>query len=259
MYQHPSSYFFCSCTNVIIIDIHNNNNNNIATLISTYRLTQIISGDLDKAGGSHLELQVELPAYPDLRFGTFTGTIDDYNTTWYFSVGASLMFTMFIFSLGQLPTQYGMIIFKKLKLLWDQRYGCKEVYTHTNTQDELNDLYIGPQMLLEQRYAYLLTLIFVDMTYAATMPLFHFITLLNLFVFFISDKFTLLYFLKKPALVNPDLPKHVVNVMFVAGFISLANGMWMFGNDDFSNPEIENDYSTVSSNSRTYLDNEHDY
>ena len=34
---------------------------------------------------------------------------------------------------------------------------------------DLNDLYIGPKLQIETKYAAVLTLIFVDMTYSATM------------------------------------------------------------------------------------------
>ena len=51
---------------------------------------------------------------------------------------------------------------------------------HKDTQDELDAMYLGPPMPIEQKYAYLLTLIFVDLTYSATLPLMNFITLINL-------------------------------------------------------------------------------
>jgi hypothetical protein len=219
----------------------------IAQYINTAWLTQLISGDLDLAGGAAAELSFTFPGYSSLKFGTFTGTIDDYNETWYFSVGASLMFTMFIFSAGQLPPQYMVVLLQKLARLWDRRWSFRKGYTHKDTQDELDALYLGPAFPIEQKYAYLLTLIFVDLTYSATMPLMNVITFINLAVFYISDKITILFFFQKPPVINPALPQLVVNALFAAAFIHLANGLWMFGNEGFTGPDIDTTYTEVTS------------
>lgn len=231
----------------------------IAQYINTAWLTQLISGDLDLAGGSDAEISFTFPGYPDIRFGAFTGTIDDYNTKWYFSVGASLMFTMFIFSAGQLPPQYLKVVSQKCARLWDRRWSFKRGYTHKDTQEELDALYLGPTFPIEQKYAYLLTLIFVDLTYSATMPLMNFITLVNLLVFFISDKITLLFFYQKPPVINPALPQLVVNALFGAAVVHLANGIWMFGNEGFTGPDITTSYATYVSGATEYLITSTDY
>lgn len=231
----------------------------IAQYINTAWLTQLISGDLDLAGGSDAEISFSFPGYPDLRFGTFTGTIDDYNTKWYFSVGASLMFTMFIFSAGQLPPQYLVVAYQKCARLWDRRWNFARGYTHKDTQEELDALYLGPTFPIEQKYAYLLTLIFVDLTYSATMPLMNFVTLVNLVVFFVSDKITLLFFYQKPPVINPALPQLVVNALFGAAVVHLANGIWMFGNEGFTGPDITTSYATMTSGGTEFLSTSTDY
>ena len=100
-------------------------------------------------------------------------------------------------------------------------------------------MYLGPPMPIEQKICLsFLTLIFVDLTYSATLPLMNFITLVNLVVFYISDKYTLLYFYQKPPVINTALPQLVVNALIGAAFIHLGNGMWMFGNEAFTSPDI---------------------
>ena len=58
---------------------------------------------------------------------------------------------------------------ERLKRLWDKRWSFKESRSHSGNQMDLNDLYIGPKLQIETKYAAVLTLIFVDMTYSATM------------------------------------------------------------------------------------------
>ena len=41
---------------------------------------------------------------------------------------------------------------------------------------------------------------------------------------------TLLFFYQKPPVINPALPQLVVNALFGAAVVHLANGIWMFGN-----------------------------
>jgi hypothetical protein len=67
----------------------------IAQYINTAILTLIINGSLTKAGGHNLIFGTS----GNITFGIFTGSIEDYDTTWYFTVGSSIMFTMFMFSL----------------------------------------------------------------------------------------------------------------------------------------------------------------
>ena len=217
----------------------------IAQYINTALLTLIIAGDLSAVGvGTNLSFSLNNVQYlSEIEFGVFTGVITDYNTDWYFSVGASLLFTMCIFSIGQLPPQYMNVFMQKMKRLWDRRWSFKHGFTLKNTQEELDASYLGPPMPLQEKYSYLLTLIFVDMTYSPTMPLFNLITLGNLIVFYLSDMYTLLYFFQKPAFINEVLPDSVLNCLLVAALIHIGNGMWMFGNKAFYDPEVGVSYS----------------
>ena len=127
------------------------------------------------------------------------------------------------------------------------------------TQEELDALYLGPTFPIEQKYAYLLTLIFVDLTYSATMPLMNAITLLNLLVFFISDKITLLFFFQKPPVINPALPQLVVDALFGAAVVHLANGIWMFGNEGFTGPDITTSFTASLTSGTEFVDAARDY
>lgn len=73
----------------------------------------------------------------------------------------------------------------------------------------LDKLYIGPEIEMNLKYAAILTLVFVDMTYSATCPLFNFITFMNLMVIYVSDKYMLFHLFKKPPVLNAALPRWV--------------------------------------------------
>ena len=58
---------------------------------------------------------------------------------------------------------------ERFSRLWDRRWSFKETISHKENQMDLNDLFLGPKLQIETKYAAILTLIFVDMTYSAAM------------------------------------------------------------------------------------------
>eukprot|EP00606_Chrysophyceae_sp_TOSAG23-5_P001328 GSChrysophyteH2.ASY1.ANO1.98.1 assembled CDS len=129
----------------------------------------------------------------------------------------------------------------------------------SNTQEDLDELYIGPEMPLQDKYGYMLTLIFTDMTFSPGMPLFNLITLMNLSIFYLSDKYCLLFFFRKPPNTSAALPKACINCLYVAALIHMANGVWMFGNKAFSGGDIGNSYTVQNVNGVEYFSNDHVY
>ena len=215
----------------------------LAQYINTAFLSLIIAGDISKAGGTNVRFSA--PGAP-VEFGIFTGVIQDYNVTWYASVGSSIMFTMFMFTIGNQPTVLIGLFTKWAARVWDRRWKFDSSVTHVETQEALDNLYVGPEIEMNIKYAALLTLIYVDLTYSATMPLFNIITFLNLVVMYASDKFLMFHLFKKPPVLNADLPRVVCKLLYFAAMIHVANGMWMFGNNAFYDPDISTKYSTTT-------------
>jgi len=229
----------------------------IAQYINTAILSLIIAGDISLAGGKN----IHLGGYGPIQFGIFTGTVQDYDSVWYYTVGASLLFTMFMFTLGNLPGVFVGMLIKKIVRVWDRRVSLcsyKKGTTHCDVQAQVDELYIGDEFPIEDKYAAILTLVFVDMTYSATMPLFYWITLLNLALIYCSDKLTLLNFYKRPPVLNAALPNYVTKVLFISAMFHVCNGMWMWGNNAFSTPVWSTSYTPFTgSNGYSFIDADH--
>jgi len=215
----------------------------IAQYINTAFLSLIIAGDISKAGGTNIRFSTPSDY---VTFGIFTGTIQDYDVTWYATVGSSILFTMFMFTIGNQPTVLIDLVMKEFTRLWDRRWKFHPSVTHVDTQEALNKLYVGPEIEMNMKYAALCTLIFVDLTYSATMPLFNIVTFLNLVVMYSSDKYMMYHLFKKPPVLNADLPRCVCKMLYFAAMIHVANGMWMFGNNAFYDPTVLTYFSTFT-------------
>lgn len=104
----------------------------IAQYINTAFLSLIISGDISRAGGTNIKFGTGEGSL--ITFGIFTGTTQDYDTTWYTSVGSSIMFTMFMFTIGNQPTVLLGVFLKWLGRVMDRKWSFTPDVTHVDTQ-----------------------------------------------------------------------------------------------------------------------------
>lgn len=204
-----------------------------AQYINTALLSLIIYGSLKRVGAHNLNFGQS----GQIQFGVFTGNLTDYDSGWYFSVGASMTFTMFMFILGNLPNfSYGVIKSYVVKI-WDRRWSFQTSISHCDLQRELDNIYSGPESGMEEKYATLLALVFVDVTFSATMPLLYIITLINLGIIYGIEKYLFLRVSRAPPVLSSNLPKIITLMFFWAALIHSANGLWMFGNTSFYSPD----------------------
>jgi hypothetical protein len=196
-------------------------------------LTLIIKGDLNDVGAMNY-----IFARSDyFEFGFFTGVYTDYDILWYENVGAALTFTMCLFVVGEQPLTYFLYFRSLFNKVWDKRWSFNnENISHCTSQEDLNELSRGEQLEIETKYAAILTLIFVCMTYSAAMPFFNVIVCANLGIIYTTEKYMMLRYYRKPAVVSRALPLLVVNVLFVCALIHVAQGIWMLGANVYRDP-----------------------
>lgn len=147
-------------------------------------------------------------------------------------------------------------------ILWDKRTGklsfplFSDDVTHAGSQQELDNLYIGPAFPIEVLYGTLLTVIYVsklgiyilfdflhrcfdlDMTYSSTMPLLNILTLFTLILAYHIDKIFLLRFYRAPPVFSEVLPRLITFLLYGAAVTHCASGIWAFGNTMFYSPNL---------------------
>jgi hypothetical protein len=76
---------------------------------------------------------------------------------------------MIFYTLGTFPQAVYNLVVQKVLLYYDRRWSFKENITHTDLQSELDELNMPPRVVMEEKYAIVLVLIFVNMTFSSTM------------------------------------------------------------------------------------------
>jgi hypothetical protein len=171
-------------------------------------------------------------ANKDQRYGqdpknVFVGPFDEFNKRWYLVVGTPILMAIGI----QIFFPHIGVIFSATKLFflrcWDRRCSCDKRKTRQITQDEYEDLYTGPEYILELRFAQVMALIFVTMTYSSGMPLLHLITFLSLAITYWTDKILVARYFRKENGFTSDLSRNVVNMLYWAVVIHIPIGYLM--------------------------------
>jgi hypothetical protein len=146
----------------------------LAQYINTGLLSLLIYGYLQRLGGQSIGAQ----GGDYFKLGAFAGNNSDFDAGWYAAVGASLIFTMILFTIG---TQYQSI--NRMMFMWILRcfdrftghifdkQGQVDIFndnvTRCNLQEDLDNLYMSSKndFPFEVQYGSLLTVLFINMTY----------------------------------------------------------------------------------------------
>jgi hypothetical protein len=130
--------------------------------VNTGLLSLLIYGKLSKLG------VYGASATDNSYFGLaiFAGDYSDFDFAWYSSVGVSTMFTMWLFTIGTQAWTVLKTLAASISRAWDKRAagGCvatDRTVTHCDVQEELNELYEGPNFQFEVQYASVVNVIWV--------------------------------------------------------------------------------------------------
>ena len=166
------------------------NNVFIAQFMNTALINLLINADLI------YYFPILTPLGPN-GYNILTGTIRDFNSTWYMNVGAQMILTVLTASIS--PNVAELV--KWPVALIKQRLMTNRVLT----QAQMNQLYEGPEVVLSERYGALLSVLFVVMMYSAGMPLLNFFAVVYFSLAYWCDKATLLMISKRPGSIDSTL------------------------------------------------------
>jgi len=79
---------------------------------------------------------------------------------------------------------------------WDRKCTLNARKTRKITQSEYEDLYTGPEFILHLRFAQILSMIYVCITYSSCLPILYPVAFLSLFITYWTDKFLLLRYFR---------------------------------------------------------------
>jgi len=182
----------------------------------------------------------------------FSGSFSDMSVSWYRQVGATLLLTMIINCFAPHVSLIIKLGVAKLKLWNDRRIGCcttAQWHSKQMTQDNYEQLFMGPSAYLERRYGQMLNSIFMTMIFSAPMPALLWIAALNFTTLFWVDKICFLRLYRSDTLPSDDSLARLLRF-----FLPLAL-LWhfLFATWAFSNPSILRGTGTGFANSLTIV------
>jgi hypothetical protein len=98
-----------------------------------------------------LNAQISSPTFSLLR----SGENPDFNVSWYTSVGTSIILTMLLNLFIPHIMPLALTLYSSLKRCCDRDCSDNRKKTNKYTQAELNELHLGPEMQIDERYAQL--------------------------------------------------------------------------------------------------------
>eukprot|EP00942_MAST-04A_sp_MAST-4A-sp1_P006213 g6213.t1 len=195
-------------------------------LLNTGIVVLIVNANLEDHGAS--------VASPELPL--FAGGHGDFNMTWYYTVGTSILLTMIINSVSFVIWPI-LGAFQRWKALCQDR-GCSrnKMKSKKKTQHEYNLQFIGPEFMLADRYAACLNDLFVCLMYAAGMPLLLWVGFVGSFLRFILDRWSFVNLYRAPPEYDATVARSARKWFPYAALLHICFALWMF-----TNPKIFGD------------------
>lgn len=109
------------------------------------------------------------------------------------------------------------------------------------TQDELNNIYIGPVFKLANRYAINTSIFFVCFIFSLGIPLLNFIAAVNFYIGYLVDKFLFVNFYRSPVRYDTSICEASTRLIPVAVVAHIVCSIWTLSNEEiFASTSSEN-------------------
>ena len=189
-------------------------------LLNTGIVVLIVNANLE----DH-KIMVKSPTLP-----LFSGAHGDFGTGWYFTVGVSIIATMAVNSVSFVIWPV-LGYFSRWKAKCCDR-GCSRnrMRSKKKTQHEYDQLFIGPQFALADRYAACLNDMFVILMYCGGMPVLLWIGVVGATLRFYVDRWAFARLYRLPPEYDATVAKAAERFYPYAGLMHACFAMWMFTN-----------------------------
>jgi hypothetical protein len=149
-------------------------------------------------------------------------TTKDFDTEWYQTVGSSVILICVL----SIATPHIDPMIK-----WARHGRKKRLYAATQiTQAKLNQLYLGKEFYLSDRYAYSVSMMAVTLMYGSGMPILYLISAVHMLVAFWVNKYLFIHFYRTPPHYDASLGKVAVSRLPYALLLHMGIAIWMYSN-----------------------------
>lgn len=122
------------------------------------------------------------------------------------------------------------MIVSHLKRCWDRKCTRDSRKTRKITQSEYENSNFGAPIEFEQKYASMLLVVLMAMTYGSGLPVMYLIATIYFFVTYWTDKFLILRYYQKPNFLDEQLALRIVPWFKLGLVFHFVLGVMMFSN-----------------------------
>mmetsp|Transcript_26165 Transcript_26165/g.29977 ORF Transcript_26165/g.29977 Transcript_26165/m.29977 type:complete len:1296 (-) Transcript_26165:170-4057(-) len=160
----------------------------------------------------------------------FAGEYDDFTVEWYKTVGVTIILTVYLNVFTPHMAAIAIYAYRAVGRCLDR--GCTRDPSRTKKmmQEEYEQLYTGPEFLIEYRYAQILTAVYVCMMYSSGIPFLYVAAFLTFILTYWIDKLLILRMYKTPPKLDDKVQATARGMLPLAAIIHLIMGIWMYGN-----------------------------
>ena len=171
-------------------------------------------------------------------FGLTGGLEGDFDQTWFKIIGNTITKTMVFSMVFPIMEVCGFFSLRLLGRILDRGFSTDPYLTKKTSIQAYINTYSGPVYMMHFKYAGLLNIVFITMTFGFGMPILFPIGAVAIFVLYLVEKTMLFYGYRLPPMYDERLSQTVINMLYYAPLWFLGFGYWMASNKQM----ISNDY-----------------
>ena len=158
---------------------------------------------------------------PDLSISfLIQGKYKDLTADWYLNIGTIIILTM-IFNISFPLIELALASFIKcIKRCWDKKCCC--VKTSCRTKDDYIALFSNDTYPIEERYAFIIAILLVTLTFSCVIPILNIICALSIFLLYLIDKLLVFKFYQTPLNYNSDLHQLMRKTLYLGIVVHLG-------------------------------------
>ena len=123
-----------------------------------------------------------------------------------------------------------MIIYYKSIQWYDRHGGCDSKRSRKIIQSEYEELYIGPEIVMDSRLAQIIACTWVTMTYCIGLPILFLISAINFTLIYWVDKWLILRFYRTPKNFDDRLIRYSIKYLKIGVIFHVLIGFAMLSN-----------------------------
>eukprot|EP01038_Epipyxis_sp_PR26KG_P011622 gene11622-15564_t len=172
-------------------------------------------------------------------FGYQYPTSKEFTSDWFNTIGV----TVILVQIGDAVFAHSDKVYQWILYEWKMRSAKKNPET-TLTQDDLNQICLGPKLEFALNYAQLLSTIFVCLTFSTGIPVLYMVAAGNFLLFYFVEKYLFIRLYRTPPLFNSRIGRRSSSLILFAIMIHLCVAIWVLTNSEiFYSPHVDRNYT----------------